>query len=344
MSVFDCILKMMRQPASVAAESLQSGEFRMLVQRHRLLPQFAKALEAKGLEVDQELRGQLRRHAMKSMAITAESVALFSRMKHLDGDLMVLKGPVLSCMLYGSPDQRQYNDLDVYVKPDAFGEVLADLQQAGYRVSYPDMSKAFSLEYYFRYKHDIGLRHPETGVYIELHRGINSRQLLPVGEEDALFACQLRVPLPGGTVASLDYTAQFIFLCIHGARHMFKRLIWLQDLAGFLPLAAERADELPGLVRRFKLQRITGLCLVLLDELLEVPTPEEWAVFRSVRGVSVLRKLCVSGIAGPEEEELSAKWKRNLYFFLLKPGWSFGLHQLGSYFHRRRIRRQFGGH
>jgi len=83
------------------------------------------------------------------------------------GPLTLLKGIWLSHALYPEPHLRPMRDVDVMVEPDAVEEVERVLVRLGYEPVEGRDPAAFR-----NHHHAVPHRHPATGVYVEVHRGL----------------------------------------------------------------------------------------------------------------------------------------------------------------------------
>jgi hypothetical protein len=338
------LLSLLKDPERTSSEKIDFTSFRELVLRHRLfsLTDSSKLLFT-GLQAS-ELEDLRKQATMKSMVISGELVRISDGLADYAGALTVVKGPALSMLLFGNVGTRQYNDLDIHIPRDVFLEVLDRFLKMEYRILYPSIRKGFPFRYYFRHKTDVGLYHPVTGVYVELHCGFNSRKLLPAPYEQDLFGHMHGIGIMGRTIFTLQPDAHFVYLCIHGARHLYFRLFWLKDIAdGLLHLKLDHR-LVAELSEKYRVRRIVGVSLLLAGSYFSVEIPGIYRSFQSDRWVPFLVRICKRWILGPEKENLSRKILRNLYFMLLKPGIRYKLYVISGIFHRWYIRRFLGGH
>jgi hypothetical protein len=307
---------------------LNQQAFQELITRHRLLP----------------ITGMNRQAVMKSMALSGELVKLMDRLQEHSGNFLVTKGPVLAVILFGKIDSRQYNDLDLHVRPDSFQAVLGCFLDEGYRVLYPRIGLRFPYRYYFRHKQEVGLYHPGSGVYVELHSGFNLKRFLPVSVEGDFFSGGSLVKIMGHGIPTLCHELHFIYLCLHGAKHLYFRLFWLRDIAEYLNRTDLDHDRVATLIRKYGIQRIVGLSLKLAGNLLDARIPGQYGSFMSERYVDRLVGISSKRIFGPEEENFRQKLDRIFFYAMLKPGLSYKCYQLAGVFHRWYISKFLGGH
>ena len=338
------LLNLLKGPERTSSDKINFASFRELVVRHKLFTVTGSAISLFTVHQANELEDLKKQAIMRSMVISGELVRISDSFSDYSEALIVVKGPVLSMLLFGDVGARQYNDLDIHIPPDIFHEVLDRFLKMDYRVLYPSIRKGFPFRYYFRHKMDVGLYHPGTGVYVELHSGFNSKKLLSAPYELDLFGHRFRVSIMGRTICTLTPEANFVYLCIHGARHLYFRLFWLKDIADCLEQLELDHKLVAELSEKYQVRRILSLSLLLAASFFSVSIPENYHSFSTDRRVPFLVRTCERWILGPEKENPCRKILKILYFMLLKPGARYKLYVLTGIFHRWYIRKFLGGH
>jgi hypothetical protein len=276
--------------------------------------------------------------------ISRELTGFADRFREKQVNYIVTKGPVLSFILFGDVSRRNYNDLDVHVHPNDYQPVLDELLNAGYRVLYPELNKDFDYRYYFRYKKDIGLLNPETGVYIELHFGLNFKGIVPDALEKAFFTERGEIEIAGRSIPAPRDEHHFLYLCLHGAKHMYARLFWLKDIGDCITYLEIDHESVMANAKKFGLVRILGLSLILAEKYLGTRIPGEYVTAIRSRRAEKLSQLCEKRIFGPEKQSLWTKILKHWYFLQLRSEFRYKIAQFRDLFHRRNIRLRMGGH
>ena len=177
-----------------------------------------------------------------------------------------VKGPVLAQQIYGDVGARDSKDLDFLVDPDKIAAATATLEALGYSESViPDAASG----------PDVANKHRTfTGhdTEIELHtRLLDVEALLPLSFE-AIWSRHETVMLGTVAVPALSIVDTMLYLCAHGAHHLWFRLKWLEDIAriatmparpGIAEAAVARAGEAGAEV-------LVTSALALIDEVLHV--------------------------------------------------------------------------
>jgi hypothetical protein len=144
---------------------------------------------------------------------------------------IVLKGPVLSRLVYPEPNLRPYSDIDLTVRePDELRVVETllglGLEEVPYAAEIDRLTHADHV-------HGGGAFHrvftaPTGGVTVELHLDPLQMGLRPTREAARWERARPLDALPGALMLSPE--DQIIQLSVHVHKHGFSRLIWLKDI------------------------------------------------------------------------------------------------------------------
>jgi hypothetical protein len=227
-----------------------------------------------------QLQERLRETAHFNLALTAELAGILTSLDRAEIDVCTLKGLVLAEMLYGNVAMRSFADLDLLVHPRDFVRTKKVLEAGGYFLTsslhWPCNSAL--------------LRARESQLSFENSRGVSvdvhwhlipSYWPKPFDENDAWTGGQ-NVPLGGATGRTLSREQLLLFLCAHGARHIWARLGWVCDVARLIQVEAKMDwNYVFAQVRQTRTSRMLALGLRLASDLLggELPTEaKEWLV------------------------------------------------------------------
>ncbi|MBV9477499.1 MAG: nucleotidyltransferase family protein [Acidobacteria bacterium] len=186
-----------------------------------------------------------------------------------------VKGPVLAATAYGHVGMRGASgDLDLILRAADLDRAVAILGDAGYQRVEP----AIDEHDHERWESEAHLL-PATaaqGTLVELHTElIGNFYTAPVDLEAVLARCEPR-PLFGRAVPVIAAEDLLLYLCLHGARHMWSRLLWTIDLAALL--RAHPAFDWDALVERataIDARHRVALGLHLAAELFDAPVPAD---------------------------------------------------------------------
>jgi Uncharacterised nucleotidyltransferase len=180
-------------------------------------------------EIRQTLLERHRAQVFSTMRMTAELFRLLELFAAKDIPALVVKGPVLAMQAYGDPTLRDYGDLDLLVRQRDIRRATETMQAAGYQATVPltavDAGKIPG-QYLFS--------KIDTKLVVELHNDFTLRYFprrLPI--ED-FFARQIRVRLDVFEAPALSVEDELVLISIHGAKHLWERLIWIADVAALV--------------------------------------------------------------------------------------------------------------
>jgi len=182
----------------------------------------------------------------------------------------VIKGPVAVEVLYGSPGQRAYQDLDLLVEPTAFRHVLAALQAAGSEL----LDRNWSL-----LRRDllgeVHLRLP-GGTPLDLHWNlINMNRGRMWIDTPELLGRSTSTDLGGVTVGTLDPADFVTHLAVHAALSGGDRLMWLKDVERAAIVLDPSWDVVVERARRWGVAAGVGLILGRTRDVLGAPIPSD---------------------------------------------------------------------
>jgi hypothetical protein len=338
------LLDLLRGIEITYSDKLNIEIFKDILIRHRLLLMVADSMSTFFQSHKATFDTSVKKEVIKSMALAGQLIMIYEMFSGRSELLLVTKGPVLSMMLYGNLTGRQYNDLDIHVAQSEIHQVLNELVAGGFQVIYPRIKMGFPLKYYFKHKQDIGLFNPKTEAYIELHCGFNARRLVPVKSERDFFSNLSQVQIMDREIQTLDNETHFIYLCLHGSKHLFFRLFWLKDIADYLKYMELDLDRIINMTEQYKIKRIIGLCLILVKDFFEYEIPEKLQSYLYCAGANKLARVCKRRIFQPEKEDFYMKVVKSIYFLKIKTGFNYRAYQITSIFHRWYIRKFLGGH
>ena len=253
-----------------------SDAFLALAEVHGVAAQVASALRrARDLQLPPLLRDELRAHhrnqAVSTIALAAELFRILELFESARIEAAVVKGPVLSVRAFGDPAVRHYGDVDLLLRHSDVQRASEIVTGAGFvpRVSASDIAAGRTPGQYF-------FRRGESGAVIELHTERTLRYFpRPLPIED-FFRRKTAITLDGRRVPALSAEDEFVLISIHGAKHLWERLVWVSDIAA----TVHRRPALDwGRIRQSAsavgAERMIRVALLLAERILRTPVPEE---------------------------------------------------------------------
>lgn len=183
--------------------------------------------------LDEELRAELSEflsdHIRNNLLQIRKVIELSQMLDAAGVPMLAFKGPTLSMQAYGDISLRQFVDLDMLVRPRDFDKAVDLLQDAGYvpieKVSWLKRKRLF-----FTRKKDLGLISADRQVRLELHWKLSGTHFAMPFEIDQLWQRLECIEIAGSELRSLPFNDQFVYLCLHGSRHGWEKLLWICDI------------------------------------------------------------------------------------------------------------------
>jgi hypothetical protein len=255
-----------------------------MARQHGVLPLLLESLHATCPEaIPQAVLAQLREHFHANIVhnhyLTSELLKLLDLFETHHIPAMPLKGPALAASAYGDVSLREFTDLDLLVrKQDALAAEDLLVSQ-GYEPEQQLTRTQRTASLQVRSTREF-VRN-DGKVRVELHWGLLEWPFVPPLALDGLWRRMGQISVLGTKVWSLSPEELLLFLCVHGAKHLWSSLGWICDVA-----------ELARLHRRLDWERtmaqassvgserrlLLGLCLA--RDLLGASLPErvqQWA-------------------------------------------------------------------
>jgi hypothetical protein len=242
------------------------------------------------------LQGQAQGIQVYNMQVMTELMRIAAAFHAHDLPLLTYKGPVLAQRYYGSLALRRFGDVDLLVPREDLERATDLLRGQGYaplRALSDDEEETW---------HDAQLGyelyHEEKRVMVELHWALLNRTMTAGLSPEAVWARAETHPLGDTAIQVLDPDDLLLYLCAHGTKHHWSRLLWVADVARVLRAHPHRDGE--ALLRR---ARATGSLRTLL---LGVALAVRWLGARLPDPMQ--RELAVDGTVGRLVDEVEARW------------------------------------
>ena len=143
-------------------------------------------------------------------------------------EAITLKGPILSQLYYGDCTVRECKDVDILVHPSDIQAAYTILTDSGYVLSDALWNSPKQEKIYHETFHHYDLYHPELKIQLELHWRLN---VAHIADEPTIWANAVVHTVGSLPIRTLSATDTFMYLCMHGGMHQWKRLFWLLDIA-----------------------------------------------------------------------------------------------------------------
>ncbi len=228
-------------------------------------------------EVRQALLEYHRAQVFSLLRMTAELFRLLQLFATKNVPALVVKGPVLAMQAYGDPSIRSYGDLDLLVRQRDIRSATESLLAIGYQAAIPlsaiDAGRIPG-QYLFSKS--------DTNLIVELHNDLTLRYFprrLPL---EKLFERRILVHLDGHEAPALAVEDELVYICVHGATHLWERLGWIADVAALISRQSNiNWQGVAEIAKEVEAERMLHTGLRLATDLLGARPPD--AVLATVR-------------------------------------------------------------
>lgn len=215
------------------------------------------------------MRSEFYGNSLNNLHLARELARLTGLLRAQGIDAIAFKGPVLALKAWGDVGLRQFNDLDLLVRPADAGRAAEVLITAGYWPrtfdrDHPERSIARGCEDEFM--------RPGSPWMIDLHWELNPAYFSYGPAAAGVWDRAEAIRVEGAGVLSLASDDLVLFLAVHGAKHGWINLGWVCDFDE--TLRARGDSELPALAdaaRRAGCLRMLLLAVALAADLLAAP-------------------------------------------------------------------------
>lgn len=242
-----------------------------LAYRHLIVARDAEIPEA----VADEIAAEFRQHVLSRFRHTRRLRELLDALDSAGVDAVPYKGPALAVQLFGNFAMRQYGDLDILVRPSQARAAIDALAAAGLM----PVRKAREGwdDYLLRVRHSVELRDRRLKLLVELHWSVADRFLGMDLDVDWLLEHPGEIDLLGRPTKVMQGERLLLAQCLHGAKHLWERAIWLAEIAEIIRQSSD-IDWRTAFARanRTGLGRVLRAALILVSDRTGIAPPAPW--------------------------------------------------------------------
>jgi len=277
-----------------------------LAEHHGVFPLAARNLIELGrvkdgrglpLEVERSLRSAYEENLRRSLWFAAELARIMQHFERRQLRALPYKGPVLSQSVYRDLGLRSFSDLDFLISPADFERAKQVLAEIGYRPSAtfnPAIESPAAERLWLRTGYERSFDSAAGKNLVELQWALLPHFYAVDSDSDDLRVENLlaragRTVVSGSEVPCLSPEDLLLVLCLHAAKHLWTRLIWLSDIAETLRSYSGTHTIDYSLVfsraRALGIARILGVSFWLVKNVLqtEIPQPAEEIIAADLR-------------------------------------------------------------
>ncbi len=260
----------------------------------------------------------VRENAARSLALTGELLRILRTFQAEEIPAVPCKGPALGVAAYGDFSHRTYCDLDILVPEELLPRARDVMASMGYRTKTP-MSREQERDY-LKTECALPVHNQKHGYVVELHWRFTERNASVALPVQAFWRRCGSISLAGTMVPSLSREDLLLYLSVHGAKHRWERLEWINC---FAELIRRNPDldwkSLEERAREYRIVRLLYLGLRLANGLLGAGLPA--TVQRRVEAeesANALARWVAEGLFAPPVDETHYQQRARQYWFMLR--------------------------
>ncbi len=226
--------------------ALDWREVLRLAEHNGVLPLAARNLieHGRGLppEIERSLRSAYEANLQRSIWFTAELARIMQHFERRQLRALPYKGPVLAQSLYRDLGLRSFSDLDFLISPADFERAKQVLAEIGYRPAadlIPGVESPSLERLWLRTGYERAFDSAAGKNLVELQWALLPHFYGVDLSVEHLLARAGRTVVGGCEVRCLSAEDSLLVLCLHAAKHLWTRLIWLSDIAETLSIGGE---------------------------------------------------------------------------------------------------------
>jgi len=244
-----------------------------LAEHHGVIPQIYRSLaDVQEPSYPDSLRQAHETSARKTLWLTRELLRILAELRSCGIVALPYKGPVLAELLYGNVTLRQFSDLDLLIQSSDLPRIKSALAKLGYEPGVqltPSEEREYvesGYEYAFDCAHGRNL--------VEVQWRILPRFYSVDFDIEGFFDRAITFSLGGTTLRTLCAEDLLLVLCVHAAKHAWKQLSWLCDIAELARSPQIDWRAVQEHAKHLGIQRIVAVTFFLAHKLLETPLPQ----------------------------------------------------------------------
>ena len=218
-----------------AATSIYYDELLALSIRHKVLPEFADIVitthSPAATEQFFEFKGKLQKQLQPHSIYVIQASAIISEVGQILIEkgikTCIFKGVTCGASFYKSTQYRHCGDIDLLCDKSEVKSIVHILKSKQWSIIESN-SKFDSCSFL--------LKHPLSSVIIDLQTSISEKRFLPHDWNKQILDDAVKIELTPYHIKcqAPSKTDHFLILCLHGFKHCWCRLHWIQDISHIL--------------------------------------------------------------------------------------------------------------
>lgn len=284
----ELLLRIARRESGESGEALNWDYLFALAYSHGLLPLLSKHLSSAPSHFRARLKQESVANSQTTLHFIGKQLRLYRLFNEHQIPIALFKGPLLSQMAYGDISLRQAGDIDVLINRRHFRQARLLLESLGYQMT-PSLTEA-QLESHLSFHCEIQFMRDEWFTVVDLHWDLAPRSFVFKLKADEVMSRLQSVSLAGVEVKTFSDEDLILYLSMHGAKHLWRRLEWITCLAESIrAMPTLNWDLLIDRANQARASRILALGMRLVEVFSKVKIPAH--VFATIDAEHAMQRM-----------------------------------------------------
>ena len=220
------------------------------------------------------LKSETRANAVRCLAFSAELIRIMASLDSRGIPAIPYKGSVIAAQAYGDITLREFEDLDIVLRQSDLEGAHDAIQALGYEARFPWIHarevQASLIPGEYNYSS------AERRTMLEFHTELTLRHFPIKPNLDDFLRRTVTVGVGGHPIRTFSPEDALVVLCVHGAKDLWQKLIWVADIAELIrSYPALDWNEVTLRASELRAQRMLYFGLALAKDLLDAELPPQ---------------------------------------------------------------------
>jgi len=207
----------------------------------------------------------------KALLLSRELIRIVEPLSALGIEVMPYKGPALAEILYADIALRKAGDIDLLIHPEDLPRVRDAVRELGYTPH--DHFSATEERAYLKSGYEYAFDGVAGPNLLELQWAIQPRFYAVDFNIDGLFQRAVTITVAGRPMKTPSPSDLLLTLSLHAAKHVWRRLAWLCDIAQLISLPNLDWDWIGPQAKDLGILRILHVTMLAANQLLRASIP-----------------------------------------------------------------------
>jgi hypothetical protein len=187
------------------------------------------------------LQKKARASLLQNISLCEELRNTLSLFQNNSIDVIPLKGLGLAASAYHNLALRQFGDLDIFIQVKDVSTACNLLLSQGYQpalqfspLNQQSTEELTNLVESGLFQGSCDFVHKQKNLTVELHWSLDRKHFAFPVEFENVWKRVEEVSLQGDVIPNLSPEDALLFLCMHGSKHCWERMLWICDIAQLL--------------------------------------------------------------------------------------------------------------